>query len=379
MDLFQIHSNILEELRQKKTQNGVFWTLAKHLHKLLNLEESRVFEVLFTENIMRLEAEVDNAHSQEQIIKNPIVLPFTEEIKTQFRKQHYRLTEYGNQHVLEASVCSEDACIAVLYISRQKAFSAKEIQLVRSLVDTSAYIIERNNERLRMLETQHKLELIISENSANLDMALDKLTDQFAELKLYKDKSEVLLKETYHRVNNNLQIILSIIRLYSSHAAINQETLIEIGNRVRLMSAVHVNIMNALTNEKLQFSNFFNDIIKQLSYFFNGVTCEIENNTSNYGLSFDRSLPLGLLLFEVFNLLKIHYPTKNIFFICEVTEGTAPNELLIKVSSNFSYDIDLENEHSIHHTLIEALIEQLDGKVIPTIGLNDHISFQFHI
>lgn len=379
MDLFQIQSNILAELRQKKTQNGVYWVLAKHLHKLLELTDSKVFEVLEREHIMRLEAEVNNLDSQEQIIKNPSIITFDDQLKAKFEQNDCFIKDGIEYYRLDAPITIEDNYIAVLSLIRDQPFKSKEILLVKSLLDTSAYIIERNNERLNMMETQHRLESIISENSASLDMALEKLTDQFAELKLYKDKSDVLLRETYHRVNNNLQIILSIIRLYASHDSIHNDTLVEIGNRVRLMSAVHVNIMNALTNEKLQFSNFFNDIIKQLSYFFNGISCEVDNNTSNFGLSFDRSLPLGLLLFELFNLLKLNHPKKTIHFNCRVSEGTAPNELLLELSSNINYRIDLKNDNSIHHTLVEALIEQLDGKVLPTKGLNDHIRFQFHI
>lgn len=51
---------------------------------------------------------------------------------------------------------------------------------------------------------------------------IDVFSNQYSELKYQHEKMELLIQEVHHRVNNNLQIISSLISLYSANADVHE-------------------------------------------------------------------------------------------------------------------------------------------------------------
>jgi PAS domain S-box-containing protein len=134
-----------------------------------------------------------------------------------------------------------------------------------------------------------------------------------AALRRALDDKNTLLKELYHRVKNNLQLINSLFNLQVRTLPPGQarQALLEAAARVRAMALVHERLYQSRTLSSITLDGFLSELCSQVaraaSASQRGIELRVEAAPLEIGL--DLAVPLGLLLNElVSNSLKHGFP-----------------------------------------------------------------------
>jgi PAS domain S-box-containing protein len=127
------------------------------------------------------------------------------------------------------------------------------------------------------------------------------------------DDKNTLLKELYHRVKNNLQLIISMFSLQIRALADSpaRQALQEAAGRVRTMALVHERLYQSRTLSSIALDDYIAELCEQIAAAASapqrGIAVRVEAEPVEIGL--DVAVPLGLLLNElVSNSLKHGYP-----------------------------------------------------------------------
>jgi PAS domain S-box-containing protein len=134
-----------------------------------------------------------------------------------------------------------------------------------------------------------------------------------AALRRALDDKNTLLKELYHRVKNNLQLINSLFNLQVRTLPAGQarQALLEAAARVRAMALVHERLYQSRTLSSIALDEFLAELCSQLAHAASaaqrGIEVRVEAARREIGL--ELAVPLGLLLNElVSNSLKHGFP-----------------------------------------------------------------------
>jgi|CXWL01.1.fsa_nt_gi PAS domain S-box-containing protein len=126
-------------------------------------------------------------------------------------------------------------------------------------------------------------------------------------------EKEALLQEVHHRVNNNLQVITSLLRLEGSrvaHAA-TKAVLKDMQNRIQSMAALHETLYRSGNFADVNLADYLRQITRQLrrSLAEGRGQIEFHLDLEQIRLDMDRAVPCGLILNElVSNSLKHAFP-----------------------------------------------------------------------
>jgi len=116
-------------------------------------------------------------------------------------------------------------------------------------------------------------------------------------------EKEILLKEVYHRVKNNLQVIISLFNLQINTLSdgIAKAALQESSERVRAMALVHEKLYQSSNLASLRVVEYVTSLCRQLesSYAVRQGAVSIRCDIDDLELGMDTAIPLGLLLNEL--------------------------------------------------------------------------------
>ncbi|UCH93563.1 MAG: PAS domain S-box protein [Candidatus Aminicenantes bacterium] len=192
-------------------------------------------------------------------------------------------------------------------------------------------------------------------------------------LKTALEEKEVLLKEVYHRVKNNLHIISSLLdiqelRLKDTAAA---DAFRECKNRVIAMSLIHEKLYQARDLSRVNFREYIQSLIMHLfkSYLLEPGKVRLKMEVKEILLNLDTAIHLGLIINElVSNSLKYAFPGKRkgtIEVYLDKINGEEDKNILI-ISDNgvgISESVDLQCDSHLGMRIIHSLVKKLRGDI----------------
>ena len=116
-------------------------------------------------------------------------------------------------------------------------------------------------------------------------------------------EKETLLKEVYHRVKNNLQVVQSLLNLQQrtlpagpGRAAIEDSV-----RRIRAMALVHEKLYQSGSLSAVSLRDYLNDLLKQISDASGGArrSVQLVLDVDDTAVGLDNAIPLGLLVAEL--------------------------------------------------------------------------------
>lgn len=191
------------------------------------------------------------------------------------------------------------------------------------------------------------------------------------QLRASLEEKELLLKEIYHRVKNNLQVIYSLLNLQSRHlkdpAAL--AALKDSQSRVRAMALVHEKLYQSPSLSHIDFADYITSLSHSLLAFYQAgySTPNLTLNLASFWLDIETAIPCGLILTELIsNALKHAFPEgfKGELEI-SLTRSSA-DHVTLSVQDNgigMAPDIDLKTMPSLGLQLVRNLAQQIKGSI----------------
>ncbi|MGQ9866734.1 MAG: PAS domain S-box protein [Pseudanabaenaceae cyanobacterium] len=208
----------------------------------------------------------------------------------------------------------------------------------------------------------------------------------FARIQQELQQKETLLKEVHHRVKNNLQIVISLMRLQgdSNGNPALQTALWEGQNRIQTMALIHERLYRSNDLSQIDARTYFTELTQYLTQTYNA--CEhriaLALNIEPISLGIDQAVPCGLIVNElVSNAFKYAFGGKG--GTITVTLTTAADHLYLRVSDNgqgLPVDFDQRRSASLGLRLVDRLVRQLSGKLLvqSNPGADFTICFPWH-
>lgn len=185
-------------------------------------------------------------------------------------------------------------------------------------------------------------------------------------------EKEVLLREIHHRVKNNMQVIVSLLRIHArrTHEAGLKRIFDECRDRINAMSLIHEALYESEDVARIDFKAYLTMLCRNLSQAYDvsgkGITLTVER--SNVALDIDQGIAVGMVISElVSNAFKHAFPKGKGGSVSLSLSGLEGEEVELIVQDDgkgLPPEIDIHNSTSIGLQLVVATItRELGGSI----------------
>jgi PAS domain S-box-containing protein len=187
-------------------------------------------------------------------------------------------------------------------------------------------------------------------------------------------EKEILLKETHHRVKNNLQVISSLLSIQKDFISDPEakRVLDESRDRVYSMAVVHELLYQSQDLREIDFKDYTNRLIEQIvfSHNVNPDQVSIEVNVSDISLDLDTASYIGLAINELLVNALVHgFPDDRVGEIWLSLVHTEEGEYVLAVTDNgvgLPADFNLKESDSLGLLLVSMVAEQVGSELVIT-------------
>jgi len=207
------------------------------------------------------------------------------------------------------------------------------------------------------------------EQTKKLEHEIEERKQAEEKLKRSLVEKEILLREVHHRVKNNMQVIVSLMKLQSAKLdnpeIIGQFTQLHL--RVRSMAMVHERLYKTKDFSDIDFKEYIHDLVDNLykSYVVEAKNIEMEYDIEEMHLSLNKAIPCGLIINElVTNSFKHAFEdakSGKISIALKKVDGLIKLEIHDS-GKGIPSDFDMEKSDSLGLRLVDILSQQLGGK-----------------
>jgi len=244
--------------------------------------------------------------------------------------------------------------------------------LILSLAFADRYAIlqkEKEKADAYILNEAHNRERIVQKEVVKKTMQLNKALNT----------KELLLQEMHHRVKNNLQIILSMVRLQRDKITdkLLVENFIDLENRINAVSKTYNMLLPQENLEVIDMEDYIESLLEDIHETMHHFSYEIYRDVDvdvEVMLPLKESVYIGLIINElVTNSYK--YAFKENHGSIKVTLQKGENNSFILTVEDDGSGYTQENFNSLGLKLIHTLVyEQLKGSmIVETKGLSKYI------
>lgn len=290
-------------------------------------------------------------------------------LRVDVRRDIFRQGQLGIRNVIAAIILSGLAFGAVtllllegLVLSRVSRLS-EEVGTISRERDFGRRVSQAGKDELSRLSTD------VNGMLGALQASLEKEESNRRQIEISLQEKEVLLKEVYHRVKNNLQIISSLLSLQADAISDPEVSILfdESRNRVRSMALIHEKLYQAGDLAHVNFGEYLDNLSNTLLRSYNNKRGQValEVQADNVSLDLDRAVPCGLIVNELItNSLKYAFPGDRRGTISIRVHALEDNQLSLVVADDgigIPADFDADEAESIGMQLVTGLTQQLQG------------------
>lgn len=199
-------------------------------------------------------------------------------------------------------------------------------------------------------------------------------------IKQQADDKTIMLKEIHHRVKNNLQVIISLMRLQMRELGDEKDLMKyrETINRVMTMAMIHEKLYQSEELSKVNLEQYFRDLAADLlATYTPDKDVKIKDSYDLQKVGMKTLVPIALIFNELFsNSLKhafdgIDHPEIE-FSLCRKDDNT----LCLQYSDNGNWK-EPSSEYTFGMELIDSLVDQLEGEMVFKSDPRTHYHFSF--
>ncbi len=185
------------------------------------------------------------------------------------------------------------------------------------------------------------------------------------------DRQEALLREIHHRVNNNLQIMSSLLRLQAAKVTEDESRaeLQEAGIRIQSMALVFEKLYGSDQASRFSAQGYVSGLLNYLVQAYEpvGKRVKVDLQVNHIEIGVEIGVIIGLILCELIsNCLKHAFPGDRNGAIQVILKEKDQNRLILVVKDDgvgLPDDVDLDSG-SLGFVLVKTLLRQLDGDIL---------------
>jgi PAS domain S-box-containing protein len=184
------------------------------------------------------------------------------------------------------------------------------------------------------------------------------------------DEKELLLKEIHHRVKNNMQIMVSLLRMQSQSIGSEEvrAACLDSVSRIRSMSLIHQQLYESEDFSQIQMDHYVRNLTSNLKDQFNHVgNIEFDFCIDDIVMGINEAIPCGLIFNEsITNALKHAFRDRGDGKIIISLQKRTPTEIRLSVADDgvgLNKDFNVNQLKSLGMVLIESLAQQLEGEM----------------
>ncbi len=245
---------------------------------------------------------------------------------------------------LPIRVSAETVAALNVYAREEGVFREKEIALLTEAAADIAFGIE------------------------NLDREAKRVAADALLLASLREK-EALLKEVHHRVKNNLQIILSLLRLEASRASEVATTLVlrDMQGRIHSMALLHETLYRSGNFALVDLGNYLGQLATHVARSHGVESSRVARDLASVRLSIDQAIPCGLIVTELLtNSFKYGLPTSGQGQASLSLRVEGGERIVLEVNDRgpgLPADFEARRSRSLGLQLVSDLARQLGGRL----------------
>lgn len=180
------------------------------------------------------------------------------------------------------------------------------------------------------------------------------------------DKNKLLLRELNHRVNNNLALILSLVKFqyYEIDEPKYKDKFQSLEHRIKTIAAAHEQLL--YSKENIEGEDY--DVQEYLSKITNALidistkNVQLNLDAKNIRLNIDTMLPIGILINELMSNSLKHAIFNDVLIIDIKIKLQQPN-IYITYKDSGSIFKETKNTKSLGVSIINSMVKQLRGSI----------------
>ena len=185
--------------------------------------------------------------------------------------------------------------------------AALNAQLTATIAEQERTATLLRDSEARVRQSNLELEARVAERTAELSQSNGQLTDALAQ-------RDLLLREVYHRVKNNLQTVDGLIVMQAGQLAdpVAKTAFLSLRSRVFALGLVHQQLMGSSNLKTFDFAPFLQELSSNIVEGGAGDEISLSVRAVPLDVGLDFAIPLGLLVTElVTNSLKHAFPDRK--------------------------------------------------------------------
>jgi len=189
-----------------------------------------------------------------------------------------------------------------------------------------------------------------------------------AQLEKSLKEKEILIKEIYHRVKNNLAVVSGLLNIQSTYIKDRQAiaAIHDTRDRIFSMSAVHSQLYHSEDYSTVDFKEYIKNLASNIFYASKmSGRVKFHLDLDDITLPIDKAIPCGLLINEIVtNALKHAFPENQKGNLRIITHSLDEKNCEIIINDDgigIPKSFDIEKAKSLGLKLIDMMAKQIDG------------------
>lgn len=213
----------------------------------------------------------------------------------------------------------------------------------------------------------HRTQELVSTNS---QLVAEIRQHEKTETKLRQslEEKDILIREIHHRVKNNLQVVISLLRLQANKVDDTdvRSALEKSQHRMASMALIHESMYRAETLAEVDFKDYLESMVRQLiNTYTAGDNIKLELHTAPLLLPIDIAIPCGLIINElVTNSIKHAFPAGASGHITIILSNQPEAKAKLVVADDgkgLPPGMQWDQLESLGLQLVKRLVEQIDA------------------